>query len=119
MSEEGQVSEASGYTFYWKGLPSGVPRHAGVGFAVRSALINNLKELPSGFCERIMSCRLELGMNRSMTLISVYAPTLSHPPEETEQFYSDLGDLVRKIPNEDKIVVMGDFNARVGSDYNS
>ena len=66
-----------------------------------------------------MSCRLDLGMNRFMTLISVYAPTLSHPPEETEKFYSDLGVLVRKIPNGDKIVVMGDFNARVGSDYNS
>ena len=64
-----------------------------------------------------MSCRLELGTNRFMTLISVYAPTLSHPPEETEQFYSDLGGLVRRIPNEDKIVIMGDFNARVGSDY--
>ena len=54
-----------------------------------------------------------------MTLISVYAPTLSHPQEETEQFYSDLGQLVQKIPKEDKNVVMGDFNARVGSDFNS
>ena len=66
-----------------------------------------------------MSCRLDLGMNRFMTLVSVYAPSFSHPPEETEKFYSDLGVLVRKIPNGDKIVVMGDFNARVGSDYNS
>ena len=119
LSEEGQVKEASGYTFFWKGLPAGDLRHAGVGFAVRSTLLSNLKELPSGFSERIMSCRLELGMNRFITLISVYAPTLSHPPEETEQFYSDLGELVRKVPKEDKIAVMGDFNARVGTDFNS
>ena len=86
LSEEGQLTEASGYTFYWKGLPSGVPRHAGVGFAVRSALIKNLEELPSGFSERIMSCRLELGTNRFMTLISVYAPTLSHPQRKQNSF---------------------------------
>ena len=66
-----------------------------------------------------MSCRLDLGNCRFVTLISVYAPTMSHPPEETENFYSDLGELVRKIPKDDKIALMGDFNARVGSDFSS
>ena len=64
-----------------------------------------------------MSCRLDLGNNRFLTLISVYAPTMDHPPEETEQFYSDLGEIVRQIPKEDKIALMGDFNARVGTDF--
>ena len=119
LSEEGQLAETSGYTFFWKGLPSGELRHAGVGFAVRSSLVEHFKEIPSGFSERIMSCRLELDDNRFITLISVYAPTMSHPPEETEQFYSDMGELIRKTPKEDKIAIMGDFNARVGSDFNT
>ena len=116
-SDEGQLKEAAGYTFFWKGLPKGDPRHAGVGFAIRSSLVEHLSELPSGFSERIMSCRLDLGNNRFLTLISVYAPTMDHPPEETEQFYSDLGEIVRQIPKEDKIALMGDFNARVGTDF--
>ena len=66
-----------------------------------------------------MSRRLDHGTNRYLSLISVTAPTMDHPPEETEQFYSDLGELVRKIPKEDKIPLMGDFNARVGSDFSS
>ena len=119
LSDEGQLKESSGYTFFWKGLPSGEFRHAGVGFAVRSSLLDHLVELPSGFSECIMSCRLDLGSNRFLTLISVYAPTMDHPTEETEQFYSDLGELVRKVPREDKIALMGDFNARVGSDFGS
>ena len=49
LSDEGDINEAPGYTFFWKGLPSGQPRHAGVGFAVRSTLLNNLKELPFVF----------------------------------------------------------------------
>ena len=64
LSDEGQIKEASGYTFFWRGLPLDHLRHAGVGFAVRSTLLDNLKELPSGFSERIMSCHLELGSNR-------------------------------------------------------
>ena len=82
-----------------------------------SSPLDNLVELPTGFSERIILCRLDLGTNRYLSLISVYAPTMDHPPEETEQFYSDLGELVRKIPKEDKIALMGDFNARVGSEF--
>ena len=119
FSEEGQLTEASGYTFFWKGLPAGERREAGVGFAVRSSLVEHFSEIPAGFSERIMSCRLELKDKRYITLISVYAPTLSHPPEEIEQFYSDVGDIIRKSPKEDKIAIMGDFNARVGTDYNT
>ena len=81
LSDEGQFPEASGYTFFWKGVPKGEVRHGGVGFAVRSSLVQNLIELPSGFSERIMSCRLDLGNSRFVTLISVYAPTMAHPPD--------------------------------------
>ena len=97
LSDEGQIQEASGYTFFWTGVPSGEVRHGGVGFAIRSSLVQNIIEPSSGFSERIMSCRLDLGNCRLVTLISVYAPTMIHPPEETENFYSDLGELVRKM----------------------
>ena len=32
-----------------------------------------------------------------------------------EQFYNDLDKVIRDVPIKDKLVIMGDFNARVGS----
>ncbi len=119
FSDEGQLLETSGYTFFWKGLPEGERRVAGVGFAIKSSLVEYLNEVPTGLSERIISCRLALTNNRFAKIISVYAPTLSHAPEETDQFYADLGKVVRDTPIGDKIAIMGDFNARVGSDFNT
>ena len=46
----------------------------------------------------------------------MYAPTL-HTSEETKMaFYQGLRQLVAKIPPADKVVILGDFNARVGKD---
>ena len=119
ISEEGQFVESSGYTFFLKGLPEGERRQAGVGFAIRSSLVNHVNELPNSFSERIISCRLALKNGRFMTVVSIYAPTMSHPPEEIEKFYADLGNIVANIPKDDKIAILGDFNARVGSDHNT
>ena len=50
------------------------------------------------------------------TFVSVYTPTL-HTSEETKTaFYQGLRQLVAKIPPADKVVILGDFNARVGKD---
>jgi exonuclease III len=31
-----------------------------------------------------------------------------------EKLYADLGNILRKTPKEDKLILLGDFNARVG-----
>ena len=51
-----------------------------------------------------------------MTIISAYAPTLISTEEVKEQFYADLDVLLRSTPASDKVLVLGDFNARVGKD---
>ncbi|KAJ7414406.1 hypothetical protein WISP_84394 [Willisornis vidua] len=45
-------------------------------------------------------------------LFSVYAPTLQADPVEKEKFYTDLHRLTQKVPADDKIIILGDFNAR-------
>ena len=42
---------------------------------------------------------------------------MTNPEEVKEKFYEDLDTLVRSVPRQDKLLVLGDFNARVGSDY--
>ena len=44
-----------------------------------------------------------------MAVISIYAPTMSHPPKEIENLYADLGNIVTNIPKEDKISILGNL----------
>ena len=53
-----------------------------------------------------------------LTLISVYGPTMQRTREEKEQFYEQLGDCLEDARN-DRLVVLGDLNARVGKDWSS
>ena len=35
------------------------------------------------------------------------------------RFYKDLGSLIRSVPSQDKLLLLGDFNVRVGSDHST
>ena len=47
-------------------------------------------------------------------VIQVYAPT-SAEEAEVEQFYEDLQDLLKLTPQKDVPFIVGDWNAKVGS----
>ena len=49
----------------------------------------------------------------SITVIQVYAPTSN--TEEAEQFYEDLQDLLELTHKKDVLFIIGDWNAKVGS----
>ena len=51
----------------------------------------------------------------NITVIQVYAPTSNAEEAEVEQFYEDLQDLLELIPKKDLLVIIGDWNAKVGS----
>ncbi|XP_047498459.1 uncharacterized protein LOC125045298 [Penaeus chinensis] len=51
------------------------------------------------------------------TIISVYAPTLFSTPEDKDQFYGALDDIISRTPSTDTLYLLGDFNARVGADH--
>ena len=63
-----------------------------------------------------MTLRICLTQNRYITLINVYAPTMTHPEEEKEAFYAQLRSIVAGVPSGDRLIILGDFNARVGDD---
>ena len=49
------------------------------------------------------------------TVIQVYTPTSNAEEAEVEQFYEDLQDLLELIPQRDVLFIIGDWNAKVGS----
>ena len=118
--DEGSLKEeGGGYTFFWKGKQQTEDRIHGVGFAIRSALLKTLSAVPVGINERLMKLRVPLNKSRHATIISAYAPTLTSPDNAKEQFYQQLSEVLQSTPKNDKIVLLGDFNARVGKDNSS
>ena len=51
----------------------------------------------------------------TITLIQVYAPTSNAEEAEVERFYEDLQDLLELTPKKDVLFIIGDWNAKVGS----
>ena len=62
----------------------------------------------------MISVRLQ-GKPFNITVIQVYAPTSNAEETEVEWFYEDLQDLLELTPTKDVLFIIGDWNAKVGS----
>ena len=51
----------------------------------------------------------------NITVIQVYAPTSNAEEAKVEWFYEDLQDLLELTPKKDVLFIIGDWNAKVGS----
>ena len=49
------------------------------------------------------------------TVIPFYAPTTNAEEAEVEQFFDDLQDLLELTPKKDDLFIIGDWNAKGGS----
>ena len=50
-----------------------------------------------------------------MTVIQVYAPTSNAEEAKVGRFYEDLQNLLELTPKKDVLFIIGDWNAKVGS----
>ena len=62
----------------------------------------------------MISVRLQ-GKPFNIMVIQVYAPTSNAEETEVERFYEDLQDLLEVTPKKDVLFIIGDWNAKVGS----
>ena len=51
----------------------------------------------------------------NITAIQVYAPTSNTEEAEVERFYEGLQDLLELTPKKDVLLIIGDWNVKVGS----
>nr|VZI04438.1 unnamed protein product [Spirometra erinaceieuropaei] len=117
---QGQLEEVgAGYTLFWSGRPRAERRDAGLAFVIRNGIVGRLPSLPQGINDRLMSLRLPLcrGEGEFATIISAYAPPLTSPDAVRDKFCEDLHTLLATVSKADKLIVLGDFNARVGTDH--
>ena len=76
---------------------------------VRNAVLGcNLKN------DRMISVHFQ-GKPFNITVIQVYAPTITAEIAEVERLYEDLQDLLELTPRKDVLFIIGDWNVKVGS----
>ena len=64
--------------------------------------------------DRMISVHFQ-GKPFTITVIQVYAPTSNAEEAEVEWFYEDLQDLLKLTPPKNALFIIGDWNAKVGS----
>ena len=64
--------------------------------------------------DRVISVHFQ-GKPFIITVIQVYAPISTAEEAEVEPFYEDLQDLLELTPPKDVLFIIGDWNAKVGS----
>ena len=81
---------------------------------IKTSIARKLQNLPVGYSDRIMSLGLSIQENKLATVLSVYAPTLQVEIGVKEAFYCDLHNLLQQVDSKDKLLILGNSNARVG-----
>ena len=95
-------------------------RGEGVAIVLSGAAVNAWKW---GGCQwkawssRLVSVTLRVGVRKSdcLHVLSCYAPTYANSREEKNNFLESLQQAISGVPPEKYYVMLGDFNARVGS----
>ena len=64
--------------------------------------------------DRMISVRFQ-GKPFNSMVIQAYAPTSNAEKAEFERYYEDLQDLLEVTPKKDVLFIIGDWNAKVGS----
>nr|VZI48492.1 unnamed protein product [Spirometra erinaceieuropaei] len=85
--------------------------------ALSETRFSEQSQLEEGINDRLMSLHLPLWGGKFATIISAYAPTMTNPNAVRDKFYEDLHARLATVSKADKLIVLGDFNVRVGTDH--
>jgi exonuclease III len=101
------------YSLFYSGIPNKADQR-GTGFWINKEMRNKILGFEP-ICDRICKLRLK-GKFNNLTLISVYAPTEGSKEEKVEVFYNSLERTCESINNYDTLIILGDFNAKIGKE---
>ena len=110
--DSGMIPIAKGHTLLFSGRKDGQHRQ-GVGLVLSRKARNALKSF-TPVNSRIITARFTTS-HGFCTVVQVYAPTNDSQEAQKDAFYEQLQVTLDKIPRHDVLVLMGDFNAKVGA----
>ena len=105
------------YTFYWQRKVSGEHREYGVGFAVSNSLLSMIEPGSNG-SERLLTLRLNTTAG-PVALVSVYFQTVYATSDTKYEFCETLAAIISSVPNNEQLVLLGEFNVREGADHDA
>ena len=106
------MTAIDGARYVYAGVTEGRAK-SGVGIVIAERWADCVK---SWRCvtERCVTLRMKI-TGVWLTLVQVYAPTDDRDNDIKDDFYSVLQEVLYRAPRGDKVVIMGDLNARVGN----
>lgn len=110
--DSGEHTTAEGNTFLYSCDPE--RRERGVGLLITKAVKKGLIEW-SPVSDRLITARFRTKI-RNVNVVQCYAPTNPSDAEEKDAFYDLLALTLGKIHKGEITILMGDLNAKVGSD---
>ncbi|XP_057522572.1 uncharacterized protein LOC130802577 [Amaranthus tricolor] len=99
------------YKLWYAGLDG---RRNGVGILVFIDILKQLVEVRRCI-DRIMLVRIVVG-EEIISIVSAYLPQVGLDEQVKCEFWDNLGDLMRTIPEDEKVFLKGDFNEHIGRD---
>ena len=104
--------ETDGYVIVHSGRGDGIHRQ-GVAFIIHKSITEHLQRYDL-ISQRLMMIQIET-KTTPLFIFQVYAPDSTYPVEEAEAFYELLQSHINSLPRKSKIIILGDFNAKPGS----
>lgn len=114
MPNSGSELLDNGSLFIYSGRTDGYKRD-GVGFTLSKRVKNSLISY-TPVSERIITARLH-SRHINITFVVAYAPTNSYSDHLKDEFYQQLNATFSDLPRHDIKILLGDFNAKLGTDY--
>ncbi|CAK1595369.1 unnamed protein product [Parnassius mnemosyne] len=108
------IVEYNQFILYYKGETPG--RH-GVGLLIKKELKNFIVEI-NGISERIAILNVKIPSDKEIwSIVQIYSPTEQSTTLKIESFYSSVNTTLKEHAHKN-CIVMGDFNAQVGTPRN-
>uniref|UniRef100_A0A8D8SH15 Craniofacial development protein 2 n=1 Tax=Cacopsylla melanoneura TaxID=428564 RepID=A0A8D8SH15_9HEMI len=104
--------QVENHKIYYSGKNDGVHEY-GVGVIVSPTVAKCVTNF-TPVSERIMLLQIQASPI-NISILQVYAPTADKEEEEVVELYQEINKIIEKIPKHEILIVMGDFNAKIGA----